>query len=393
MRKFQFILFLPLLAKGQIINYVSNGSFEALNSFSASSKYNVVEYWQPIDTGKACDYLVTLIPSIANGPYALGFQYPRTGLNYDVSEYLNFRGYPRNRLKARLKPNVTYCAKYHIVNTNSNPYAIDSFGMVFADSTLDTIKYCNVPLSYLIPQIENASGNIITDTLNWTAISGTFVATGQEKYLVLGNFKSDASTNSLMINPTYSTTITSVICIDDVSCFELNAPAYAGPDRVISPGDSTFIGSEPDFAVDPYCTWYKLPSMTAIDTVAGLYVKPVQTATYAVRMELECNSIKWDTVVVHVNLVGMKDYGELRRQITLAPNPCSGGFSFSVPGGMVDDLASVYIISTAGETVFSSSTANTKTNYDVSALPPGMYTVIFRTRAGVEMAKVLVVER
>ncbi len=294
----------------QTINYVSNGSFESLNSFSATSKYNVVNYWQPIDTNKPADYLVTLIPEIANGPYALGFQYPKSGKNYIVSQFFNYRGYPRNRLKIKLKSNVTYCAKYHIVNTNSNPYAVDGFGMYFANETLDTIKYCNVALSYLSPQIENPAGNIITDTLNWIAITGTFVADGSEKYLVLGNFKSDAATNTILINPTYSTTITSDICIDDVSCFEVNAPAYAGPDKFILAGDSAFVGSEPDFAIDKHCVWYSLPGMTLIDTVAGLWVKPLVTTTYVIRQELECNSVKWDTVTVYVDYVGIDELND-----------------------------------------------------------------------------------
>src|SRR5690606_23016590 len=115
----------------------------------------------------------------------------RSGSNYIITGMLNHRGYPRNRLKVPLKNSTVYCATYYVVNTNNNPYAIDAFGMYFSDATLDTINYCNVALTYLQPQIENPVGNIITDTLHWIAITGTFVANGNEKYLVLGNFKSD----------------------------------------------------------------------------------------------------------------------------------------------------------------------------------------------------------
>jgi hypothetical protein len=40
-----------------------------------------------------------------------------------------------------------------------------------------------------VPQIENTDNNIITDTLNWTAFSGTYLANGGEKFILLGNFK------------------------------------------------------------------------------------------------------------------------------------------------------------------------------------------------------------
>src|SRR5690606_33317838 len=227
--------------KGQSANHVSNGSFESLNSYSTTSYYKSIHYWQGVDSTKFGYYLATTLPPIANAPYAFGFQYPRTGNNYIISQFTGYRGYPRNRLKQKLKAGAVYCVKYHIVNTNHTPWAIDGFGAYFADESLDTITQCNVALDYLNPQISNPEGNIITDTLNWIPITGTFVATGLEKYMVIGNFKTDAATNTVLINPTYSSTTTD-ICIDDVSCIELNLPAFAGRDTTFIPGDSLFLG-------------------------------------------------------------------------------------------------------------------------------------------------------
>src|SRR5690606_40769166 len=49
------------------------------------------------------------------------------------------------------------------------------------------------------------------------------------------------------------------VLIDDVSCIEVNLPAYAGRDTTILIGDSVYIGREKDFAIDTGCVWYKLP--------------------------------------------------------------------------------------------------------------------------------------
>lgn len=73
--------------KAQITNYVSNGSFESLNSNSLTTLYNTVNYWQSIDTGQVCEYLASTLPAINNAPYALGFQYPRNGNNYIISTF------------------------------------------------------------------------------------------------------------------------------------------------------------------------------------------------------------------------------------------------------------------------------------------------------------------
>ena len=139
-------------------------------------------------------------------------------------------------MKKKLETNKVYCAKYYVNNANVNAIGIDAFGIYFGDSTLDTIKVITVPLSYLNPQINNQMG-IISDTLNWIPITGTFVATGNEKYIVLGNFKSQVNTGTMIISST-STVLGTDVCMDDVSVIEVNLPAYAGPDKSIMSGDS-----------------------------------------------------------------------------------------------------------------------------------------------------------
>jgi len=160
--------------------------------------------------------------------------------------------YPRNRLKRVLKPNTAYCAKFHVVSTNNNRVAIDSYGMYFGDSSIDTISKCMNPIIYLNPQVENASGNIITDTLNWTSITGTFVANGNEKYLLLGSFKSTMATNTLQMNSPVQHQGHDVY-IDDVSLIELDLPAFAGNDTSCIPGTTIYIGRQRDVGIDEAC--------------------------------------------------------------------------------------------------------------------------------------------
>jgi OmpA-OmpF porin, OOP family len=58
--------------------------------------------------------------------------------------------------------------------------------------------------------------------MNWVAVSGTFVANGTETFLTIGNFKSDANTDTLR-TPFSSSTIGgwSQLLIDDVSVIEV----------------------------------------------------------------------------------------------------------------------------------------------------------------------------
>jgi hypothetical protein len=334
--------FIPFLSLSQSIgNYVNNGSFEDLYSCNLPSIINKAKHWNGIDSLQGgWSYLASSCYS--NVPQnGAGFQWPMHGNSYirsgffcpppSCSPNLN-RLYLRNRMKKNLQMGKVYCVKFYANIFNPSTYGMDGFAAYFGDNNLDTISKFGIPLTYLTPQIENPINNIITDTLNWTLITGTFVASGHEKFMVIGNFKSDATTNTVLINPTYLPAVATDVCIDAVSCIELDLPAYAGPDRSVIPGDSAFIGREPDFAIDPGCYWYRLPGMVPLDTTSGLWVKPTVTTTYVVKQVLDCSAEKWDTVIVYMNLVGLFDPEAAEKAIRLFPNPARDHLELEISG-------------------------------------------------------------
>ncbi len=314
-------IWITLISKSQnVANYVSNGSFE---DYFVSFIYAIPTSWSATDSLKAYGELL-VPPKVPSNNYC--YQWPKHGSNYLISlQYCpscgtNKRGYPRNRLKQTLKAGKIYCISLFLNLANQSTHAIDAIGVYFADSSLDTIKQCNIALTYITPQIEWQSG-IISDTLNWTSLTATFTAKGNEKYMLIGNFKSDFSTNTTLVNPTNLPANYSSYSIDNISCIEVDAPAYAGPDKYVLAGDSVYIGRERDFAVNPYCIWYQLPNTTSIDTTSGIWVKPTQTTTYVVQQNLECGSLKWDTVVVRVGYTGLAELSGKWLELSVYPNP------------------------------------------------------------------------
>jgi hypothetical protein len=222
-----------------------------------------------------------------------------------------------------LRSGKIYCVKFYVNIMNTSTQGNDGFAVYFGGTSIDTIKKTTAVLSFLNPQVKCLAGSPIVDTLGWQAVTGTFVATGSEKYAVIGIFSPNNQLTTPLINPTNLPLQFTDACIDDVSCIEMNCPAYAGPDKWVIGHDSAYIGRESDFAVDPYCFWYKLPNMsTAIDTVSGRWVKPTSTSTYVVRQELECNTVKWDTVVVYVDPLGVRNISS-HQDISIFPNPAN----------------------------------------------------------------------
>ncbi len=324
------MLFYPTFFYSQnIANYTSNGSFEDYHSCTLPPIFmpdlSRAKSWSSIDSNSngggyysKCNSKVPL-----NG---LTYQYPKHGISYIIAtQYYppERRAYLKNRLKKQLQLGKNYCVKFYVNIANTSTYAMDGYGVYFGDASVDTISKCNIPLSYINPQVKNSIGNVITDTLNWVPITGTYTANGTEKYLLLGNFLADNGLTTLLINPTNLPLIFTDVLIDAVSCVEADAPAYAGSDKYLLAGDSVYVGRERDFAVDPYCIWYQLPNTTSIDTTSGIWVKPTQTTTYVVQQNLECGSLKWDTVVVRVGYTGNVELEMLNDKLKIYPNPAT----------------------------------------------------------------------
>ena len=388
--------------KAQVINYVNNPSFEMILPTATVNPFDAVKYWGAIDsTSNAASYVYS--QTLGTVPYALGYQWPRSGKSFILSQFYcaasfcsnSTRFNPRNRLKQVLKPNTAYCAKYYIVNTNNCPVGIDSYGAYFGSSSIDTISHCSIPLTYLIPQVQYIGG-IITDTLNWVPITGTFVANGTEKYMVLGNFKSNATTNTVIINSASLPNLSNDVFIDDVSLIELDLPAYAGPDQWCIPGDSVFIGRQPDVGIDEDCMWYKLPnSTTAIDTVAGLWVKPNTTTTYLVRQEI-CGNVKWDLVTVYQSATGLAELEMQSQNLKVYPQPATDEITIELLSNQPHaDFKRMSISNSLGQIIREEEIQfkNNNTIVKTSDLPNGVYMLIIIEKDNFQITKRFVIAR
>jgi hypothetical protein len=401
-----YALLFPCFSNSQIANFVGNGGFEDAIDCSLPANISKAKYWNSIDSISTAALYCNICPGIGNIPNCgFTFQFPKDGNAFALSNFLceagcnptGSRFYLKNRLLSNLKNGTTYCVKFYVNISDNATYGIDAIGAYFGDNYLDTITKCDIPLTYLMPQVQNANNNIITDTLNWIAITGTFVAVGNEKFMVIGNFKSAAATHTILINPTNLPTVATDICIDDVSCIELNLPAYAGPDKSVVPGDSVYIGREPDFEIDKGCIWYKLPNTTmAIDTGSGLWVKPVITSTYVVRQVLDCSTLKWDTVVVYIDPVGIVSSSRFENEIKLFPNPTNENLELKINNEeLISSFKTLYIYNSLGQIIREQDLLfeNKKTIIKTDDLSEGVYLLQLKSENSETVYKRFVISR
>lgn len=380
-------------------NYISNGSFEDWTDCNQPNFLYKVKGWGAVDsisqTGIPFSYCNGRVPNQSNTIYQL----PKTGKAFLGSTFFvkaphpqPTRYYIKNRLRAPLKSGNTYCVKFYVNIMGMSTCGNDGFGIYFGDNSIDTITKCLSPLSYLIPQIKCPTGVPAADTLGWTAITGTFVASGNEKYAIIGVFPPDALIDTALTNPFNLPYVFTDACIDDVSCIPFNLQAYAGRDTMIYLGDSIFIGRQPDFVLDTACIWYKLPNMnTAIDTISGLWVKPTVTSTYAVRQELDCSSVKWDTVVVRINtnLVDIDNLKALSGDITLFPNPSASNLKITIGMQTYADFSSYEIVNALGQIIRKNELHENTVDINTQDFDSGLYELHLHTKYGTVTKKFL----
>lgn len=92
-----------------------------------------------------------------------------------------------SELIQKLKKDVTYCISLDVKYQSRSSYSTSDFGIML------TKKPYN-PKNDFHPQLSNDSSNILNDTL-WKRLEWQYTATGNEKYITIGNFKTPSSTN------------------------------------------------------------------------------------------------------------------------------------------------------------------------------------------------------
>jgi hypothetical protein len=190
-------LFFCCCINGQI-NLVPNGGFDTISSCPTGPVqiYKAPPWIDP--TGGSSDLLnVCSTNNLCSVPSnSVGCQTPYTGNGYAglvtyASSGIDHREYIQVQLNDTLIAGKIYCVTFRVSRGDSCKYATDGMSAYFSNTAI-SCSGCFLPYT---AQINNLSGNIISDSSAWTLIQGNFIAQGGEQFLTIGNFKTDANTN------------------------------------------------------------------------------------------------------------------------------------------------------------------------------------------------------
>ncbi len=146
-----------------------------------------------------------------NGNAISGFEVFHKG--GEVKEYIY------QQLSTPLQAGKIYCLSFFISKADRKEYAVKNIGGYFSNNILSTgsIGYINAN-----PQVVNQTG-FVTDTVGWINIQGCFTANGGEQYITIGNFNSNANTDTLYVgtnNPIPSDPQYAYYYIDDITLID-----------------------------------------------------------------------------------------------------------------------------------------------------------------------------
>jgi hypothetical protein len=353
MKKYILILclfFLSIFGRSQ--NLVSNHSFENYTSCPTSGgQLYLASPWTALPTNDV-EYVNACAPSCSGSvpcQNPVSFQYARTGNGmagfWMLNSYGgNYREYLQVQLLDTLQASKCYYVKFYVNLYNIVGLAVNNFGVHFSNNSYSIISGI-APYSSQITQFEN---NIIRDSLNWHPIEGLYVASGNERFITIGNFSDDINTDTLHTG--YGTYPGAYYYIDDVSILPIDSipggmPAFAGNDTNVVIVDSVFIGQE---ISNLNCNWYNAAGTLIASNISGIYVQPTSDTYYVVEQNL-CGTITYDTVNVNVSGVGINENG-WGTQINLYPNPNDGNLKLEFKDPENNPL-SIEITDVAGKLV------------------------------------------
>ncbi len=173
--------------------------------------------------------------------------------------------------------NYSSCASNNIGALFLTKFNANVLAVIDGDTIYDIFSEVP-PNSYFTNFSHINCTSIVTDTLNWQTISGSFIADSAYRYMIIGNFFAQNLTDTLLFNDAYSL---AYYYIDDV-CLSNNPTFCEEPTQIIAkPNDDYNISIFPNpaenyFHIEIDKTTYKKKPKIEIYTALGKLVHKQQ---------------------------------------------------------------------------------------------------------------------
>jgi hypothetical protein len=205
-------------------NLIINSSFENYNLLYCNGAGFDLTNWYSIGSP---DYFNSFCTASSGGSIPkndFGYSYSKSGNAYAgiLGYYKPYetKEYIQQHIGNPLIGGKSYYVSFYLSGSDRFTMSIKNIGAyisVIQPTTVVSNTY--IPAT---PQVENQTG-FLTDTTGWTKIEGYFKAQGGEQYITIGNFNSNANTDTLYTgssNPALGNPDGAYYYIDSVSLYD-----------------------------------------------------------------------------------------------------------------------------------------------------------------------------
>lgn len=393
-------------------NLVPNSSFESIGSppcswiTSSTGFNNAINNWTMPSNGSTDIFSTYVGTTCYAHPFSThasspGNQAPRSGnvmsalLTYGdgCGWQPNYREYLQAELTSPMVTGQSYDVQFYVSLGDACASGTNNLGAHFRTTSYYQATCFVLPLT---PQFNHTG--VITNKTGWTLVSGTVTATANWRYMILGNFYSNAATTRQSAGGSNPSTR---YFIDDVSL----SPA------VILPSEDVLLSAQrqrngvvdlqwvlPKFEHDPHLIlqrsgdgnmWVDIVRPEATATGFGDEFPPQGNLFYRLRYT------DLDGTQFHSPIVRIQAGNDFPYLVRTAPNPAAPGQDIWLRVGQADDTpATLSLHDLSGKEVWSLSGKTVREldglNLNQDELAPGFYLIRINTPRGVFSQKLLV---
>lgn len=188
-------------------NLIPNPGFEDYSNCPDSiSQLNKATPWETPTWGTPdyynscsgpCDYVTPGLTPVCIPENIFGFQETHEGEGYagfySFRHSDNYREYLQTPLSSAMQSGQVYTVTIQVSLADHSYACATDFGIAFTNTEVDEAHFYH--LSSISVDLQSP---LITDSVNWTELTWDYTATGNENYMIIGNFNDNAQTTTTM---------------------------------------------------------------------------------------------------------------------------------------------------------------------------------------------------
>jgi outer membrane protein OmpA-like peptidoglycan-associated protein len=213
------------------LNLVENGGFEQIEGkLKRFGGIDMAKGWKSPTAKKADLFSETVKGAVISVPKSeRGDQGALSGQNYAGLVWWSYmnkepRTYLQAKLKYKLEKGKKYCVRFYTSLSDLSKYGTDNLGVYMSKMLVKKDEEASLTYEAQIPVLKT---KVYDDMYTWQGVCGVFEATGDEQYIIIGNFAPQDKVNATKVKrPKGETRVQAANAyyfIDDVSVFPIKS--------------------------------------------------------------------------------------------------------------------------------------------------------------------------